>query len=73
MSVSSIKLRELHWPSATMASHPMLPLQVEPSEPSGVYGQGSALSGVQLVAAAMVATEAMAVYVRKSFILKGSL
>jgi hypothetical protein len=28
---------------------------------------------VQLVAAAMVATEAMAVYVRKSFILKGSL
>lgn len=56
-----------------MASHPMLPLQVEPSELSGVYGQGSALSGVQLVAAARVATEAMAVYVRNSFILKGSL
>jgi hypothetical protein len=53
-----------------MASHPMLPLQVEPSPPSGVYGQGSALSGVQLVAAAIVATEAMAVYDRKSFIFK---
>lgn len=51
----------------------MLPLQVEPSPPSGVYGQGSELSDVQLVAAAMVTTEAMAVYARESFILEGSL
>jgi hypothetical protein len=51
----------------------MLPLQMEPSEPSGVYGQGRALSGVQLVAAAMAATEAMAVYERKGFIFNGSL
>ena len=73
VSVSSIRLRALHWPSATIASHPMLPSQVVPSVPSGVYGQASALSDVQLAAAAMVAIEAMAVYARESFILRESL
>jgi len=73
VSVESIRLRELHWPSATIASHPILPSQVVPSVlSSGVYGQASATSDVQLVAAAMVATEAMAAYARESFILDGS-
>ena len=51
----------------------MSPLQVLPSSLSGVYGQGSALPDVQLVAAAMAATEAMVVYARENFILEGSL
>lgn len=51
----------------------MLPSQVVPSPPSGVYGQASALSDVQLIAAAVVISEAMAVYARDGFILEGSM
>lgn len=68
VSLSSIRLSELHCPSATRPSQTSSPLQVSEPPPPVTADQGSATSDVQLVAAAMVAVDAKAREMRKAFI-----